>query len=231
MLNNSDKKKLLDELPFFDPSETMDSIEARVAEKKQQLLEMAREGKPKPNREKDSLGLVLRSYTNKSSKCYDLDFDKKIRKLRPDWFLNPHVDKKAKLIKMAKNGEPRAPQYNNGTQQRKIYRWGLYVRRGHRLYDPDFDKQIRRLRPDWFRPGWFRLRPANRKKEQLLVMARAGEPRPNRKKKDKLGRELYRYSTKCDKCYDPDFDERIRNLRPDWFRKGLRPDWFPRKAA
>lgn len=37
------------------------------------------------------------------------------------------------------------------------------------------------------------------KKQQLLKMARNGDPRPSH--------------------YDPEFDNQIRKLRPDWFKK------------
>ena len=57
-----------------------------VTEKKQQLLEMARAGKPRPSCKKGKLGMALCHYTNKKSNSYDEDFDKEIRRTAPHWF-------------------------------------------------------------------------------------------------------------------------------------------------
>jgi len=135
-----------------------------VAEKKKQLIEMAKRGEPRPNQRKHPLGNVLGGYTCKSSRCYDPIFDKQIRKLAPHWFksdlifekqikLAPHwfvgtvAEKKKQLIEMAKRGEPRP-------NQRK-HPLGLilssYTCKSHGCYDPIFDKQIRKLAPHWFK--------------------------------------------------------------------------------
>jgi len=55
-------------------------------QKKEKLLEMAKNGEDRPNQKKSKLGCVLSNYTNKSRKYYDPIFTKQIRKLRPDWF-------------------------------------------------------------------------------------------------------------------------------------------------
>lgn len=55
-------------------------------QKKQKLIEMAKNGEGRPSFEKTRLGQALSNYTRKSSFVYDHVFDKLIRKLRPDWF-------------------------------------------------------------------------------------------------------------------------------------------------
>lgn len=59
-------------------------------------------------------------------------------------------------------------------------------------YDPEFNTEIRKLRPDWF------SNTASEAKPKLLRQAREGEARPRQ-------------------VYDPEFDKIIRELRPNWF--------------
>ena len=58
----------------------------KTNQKKKTLLEMARNGESRPNSIKHSLGGSFRTYVDCKSKSYDLEFDKQIRELRPDWF-------------------------------------------------------------------------------------------------------------------------------------------------
>jgi len=48
---------------------------------------------------------------------------------------------------------------------------------------------------------------AKAKKQQLMEMARNGEPRP-------LSKAVFN-----SQGYDPEFDAEIRKMRPDWFKK------------
>lgn len=179
--------------------------------KKQQLLEMARNGEPRPN-QKQPLGVVLSFYTNPKNESYNDEFDKQIRKLRPDWFVSPSdgvIQNKQQLLEMAHNGEPRP---NKKHPLGNVL--GFYTNPNSKSYDAEFDKQIRNLRPDWF------VSPSdgvNQKKQQILEMARNGEPRPS--KKHPLGKVLGCYINPNNSMYDPEFDEQIRKLRPDWFKK------------
>jgi hypothetical protein len=80
---------------------------------------------------------------------YDAKFHKKMKKLRPDWFLSQSEvadQKKKQLIKMAKNGENR-PSHDKTRLGQAL---SNYTRKSSHVYDPVFDKTIRKLRPDWF---------------------------------------------------------------------------------
>ena len=67
------------------------TVAEKIETKKKLLLKIAKNGQAKPTvSNKDDkikkLAVTLSSYTNKSQRGYDAKFDKKIRKLRPDWF-------------------------------------------------------------------------------------------------------------------------------------------------
>ena len=187
-----------DQLEFTSPSEGAN-------QKKQQLLEMARNGEPKPIQGKHPLGRVLCFYTNPNNSMYDYEFDKQIRKLTPDWFINTVDENKQKLLEMARNGDKKPSQK---THQLGWVLWA-YTNPNNSMYDYEFDKQVRKLRPDWF------INTVDEKKQQLLDMARNGEPRPN--KKHPLGAMLGHYTNPNNSMYDYEFDKQIRKLRPDWF--------------
>ena len=183
----------------------------RASQKKHILLQMAKNGEPRPHLTEHDLGRVLGFYTNVNNGCYDPEFDKQIRELRPDWFISRSErasQKKQNLLQIAKNGKPRPKQKKHG--------WGgmlcLYTNSKHACYDPEFDKKIRELRPDWFVT---QSDGANQKKQQLLEMAKNGEPRPSQS--HKLGRSFYTYTKSKEGCYDPEFSQQIKKLRPDWF--------------
>jgi hypothetical protein len=173
--------------------------------KKQQLLEMAKAGEPRPNARK-KIGSALCEYTRKGRSSYDLNFTKEINKLAPQWFVDTAADSKKELLRMAKAGEPR-PQ-----QRKKIGGvLGSYIRKSHRSYDPNFTKEINKLAPQWF------VDAAADSKKELLRMAKAGEPRPQQRK-DKIGSALIRYTCKGHGSYDPNFTKEINKLAPQWSR-------------
>ncbi len=77
------------------------------------------------------------------------------------------------------------------------------------------DKQIRCLEQ---LPGWSWNPTADRvarKKSQLLVMARNGEPKPHRR--SKLGRALLIYTNNYYTAFDIDLDTILRAISPSWF--------------
>jgi hypothetical protein len=191
----------------------------KAQEKKNRLLAMALAGDPRPTKRGHPLGPTLNKYTNHGSGCYNSTFDKKIRELRPDWFVTKYdkaQEKKNRLLAMAKTDKPRP--HRDSPLGEALHRYTAPKRDG---YNPTFDKKIRELRPDWFINKYDK---AQKKKDQLLVMAKTDKPRPA-SRKHPLGGVLSQY-TNLGRCsYDPIFDKKIRELRPDWFEgiKGLRP--------
>ena len=123
-----------------------DWFEDKAQIKKDQLIEMAKNGDKRPNQKKHHLGGALVNYTFIKSCAYDPIFDQLIREIRPDWFENKAQTKKDQLIKMAKNGETKPLQRKHplGVVLSK------YTSRNTESYDPEFAKTIRQLRPDWF---------------------------------------------------------------------------------
>lgn len=81
-----------------------------------------------------------------------------------------------------------------------------YTLNGSSSYDPNFTKQIKGLRPDWFVSL---LEKTNNNKKILLEMAKNGEKRPLRK--TKLGCALTNYITKSNKSYDDLFVKKIKS--------------------
>ena len=138
IINISSSRQALLELFNFGKETTADI-------NKKLLLEMAKNGKDKPSC-KTKLGWALYNYTYKSSGSYDPVFDKQIRKLRPDWFVSTSKQNKKLLLEIAKNGKDKP--------SRKTKLGGVlynYTYKSSDSYDPVFDKQIRKLRPDWFK--------------------------------------------------------------------------------
>jgi hypothetical protein len=115
--------------------------------KKKDLIKMANEAKPRPNR-KHPLGMFLSHVTSKKSEVYDPIFDKQIRNIRPDWFVSKHqvaMRKKDVLLGMAKRGELRP---NRKHPFGKVL--SNYTRKKSQTYDPIFSKKIKKLAPHWF---------------------------------------------------------------------------------
>jgi len=117
---------------------------------KKQLLEMAQNGEPRPNQRTHELGRVLCFYTNQNNPCYDPEFSSEILKVKPDWFVSQSdiaEQKKKQLFEVARNGEPK-PKHSTHKLGQVLC---SYMNPNHGSYDPDFNKEIRKLRPDWFR--------------------------------------------------------------------------------
>jgi len=117
-------------------------------QKKQELIRMANNGEAKPS-QKTKIGQSLVSYTKKSSQIHDPVFSKLIRDLRPDWFLSQKKainQKKQKLIQIARNDEAKPSQ-----KTKEGITLSRYTNKLRSSYCPNFNKTIRKLRPDWFR--------------------------------------------------------------------------------
>ena len=170
------------------------------------LLTLAECGGKKPHHT-TSLYVRLCSCTNKNNNQFDKDFNKKIRELRPDWFLPRSLkteNKKNKLLSLAKNKKPRPSHHD------KIYRdFCCYTNKKNKRYDKKFDKKIRSLRPDWFNT---KSDIAQINKNKILSL----KTKP--KRSTKLGIALKNYISKSSQAYDAHFNKQIR-LKPDWFLK------------
>ena len=193
-----------------------DWFENTADKKKEKLLEIATiPGSKRPNAANNKLGSALCRYTNKKIRAsYDPVFDRKIRELRPDWFIKSRMDlKKEKLLELARSGAKR-PSSTANDPEKLGSALSSYTSKSQGTYDPVFTRRIRRLRPDWFKHP-----TAN--KEKLLELAETGAKRPSNNSKDpeerRLGSALTCYTSKNRKVYDPIFDREIRELRPDWF--------------
>ena len=173
---------------------------------KQKLIEMAKSGVKKPSRRKTKEGQVLSNYTRESSPTYCPEFDKTIRKLRPDWFESTSQIMKLKLIEMAKSGEKRP----NNKKTKEGNALSCYTIKSSNVYCPEFDKTIRKLRSDWF------IKSSD-KKQLLIDIAKSGAKKPYYKTKEASA--LGCYTNKSSKSYCLKFDKTMHKLRPDWFIK------------
>ena len=118
---------------------------------KHELIKIANSNGKRPS-QKTKLGRRLSDYTKKSSSNFDAKFYETISRLRPDWFLSQKEgasEKKKKLIEMAKNGENR-PSEGHYSRTGIGQALSNYTRKSSCVYDAEFDKLIRELRPDWF---------------------------------------------------------------------------------
>lgn len=98
--------------------------------------------------EERKLGNVLAKYIRKKSGCYDPEFDKEIRRLKPDWFLDTAMINKQLIRRL--NKRPR--QSSKDPEEKRLSALlNSYITRTHRGYDPIFDAEIRKLKPDWFK--------------------------------------------------------------------------------
>jgi hypothetical protein len=116
--------------------------------KKQLLRDMARRGDPRPT-QKTAIGRSLSQYTSPANTSYDKALHKELKRLRPDWFMSQTQiadQKKKKLFEMARNGEKR-PSHDKTKLGQDL---SNYTRKSSPAYDPEFHRELMRLRPDWF---------------------------------------------------------------------------------
>jgi hypothetical protein len=176
-----------------------------VSSNKAAILAMAAKGEGKPDWH-SKLGGAFQRYCigrGRRRDGYDGKFAEAVRKLSPNWFINPRIiaaGKKASLLEMARRGEAR-PSRNSSLS------W--YCIPGRSGYDADFTEELRRLAPSWFIND-----VVKGKKIFLLEMARQRQVRP--KRGQPLAEELLSY-TNNSTAFDKDFYEEIRRIAPQWF--------------
>lgn len=261
--------KILEKIDGWDDFLLNIKSRSNSLENKKLLLEMAKNEEKRPASEKTYLGNVLRKYTSNSKNnfCYDLEFDKKIRELNPDWFNKRKADENKKIIiEIAKNNEDLPDNLKNV--------FSSYISEKNQCYDVEFEKEIKKINPKWLlnykkykkekllelirndnfkkpngslysllhslidknnkfydcnfekeakklKPLWFtnKSKEILQKKEQLLEMAKKGEPRPQQGKHT-LGYCLTGYTNRKNKgTYDEEFDKKIKELAPFWFNE------------
>ena len=189
--------------------------------KKAALLELAASGGKKPLRSERPLGNALQSYITSSQPTYDPEFKNKIQELRPDWFpKNELEDKKAALLELAISGAKKP--------MRKRHRLGFalhdYVNPSKRTYDPELKNKLQEVRPDWF----LQSRDPETKKELLLKLAASGAKK-SCIKEHRLLHTFTSYISQSSRCYDPEFKDKLQEIRPDWFQRNHDPE--SKKAA
>ena len=114
--------------------------------KKRSLVELAKQGKPRP-KQNTVLGKALIRYTRGSSR--DPNFIKEITKADPQWFVNRSEiadQKKRELLSLARQGKPRP---NQKTYLGRVF--SNYICRMCGSYDPIFTRKIKKLAPHWFK--------------------------------------------------------------------------------
>lgn len=199
MLTKPFLNKQFDELDNLPISIWGNKRRSSVKENKEILLQMAKDGKKRPNHKDKPLGIAICNYTLPSSPSYDSEFDLTIRKIRPDWFKKNLQQTFEELSEIAKSGVDKPTGGHNQLARKLVYM-------GKR--QPELVDKLKSIRPDWFDT-------VKNKKEQLLEMAKNGADRPI--KGAILGNALNNYLAVSRTYYDPDFSKKIRELRPDWF--------------
>jgi len=113
---------------------------------------------------------------------------------------------KKELLTLARKGGERPNQ--------KMSSLGIalcsYTNKSHKSYSEAFTKEIKKLAPHWFE------NTADKKKEELLELARKGGERPTQRNHP-LGVALSHYTIKLDKSYDEVFAKKIKKVAPYWF--------------
>jgi hypothetical protein len=114
-----------------------------MAENKRALLSMAK-GVKRPHHS-TKIAVALSGYTSPKSKLYDEEFDAKIRKKQPQWFLNSADENKKNLLAMHKQAEKPRSKTKMGRAL------SAYTNPNNKLYDEEFDAKIRKKQPQWFK--------------------------------------------------------------------------------
>lgn len=116
---------------------------------KETLLQMARNGMPRPTDAvmKNALG----SYTKKSSGSYDAAFDGELRRIAPSWFMDTASHNKHILLQMAQAGMPRPSKSKEFDIRCLDQALARYTRSYKSSYDADFDGMVRSMAPHWFK--------------------------------------------------------------------------------
>jgi hypothetical protein len=117
---------------------------------------------------------------------------------------------KARLLTKAANNEPKPkPNDNDGR------RLATYLNPRHKSYDHQFVIKLTQIRPEWTIKNYERTIRVMTKKSHLLVYAKQSIARSELT--PDLKQALNNYTGIGKTCYDEDFTNQIKQLRPDWF--------------
>jgi hypothetical protein len=186
---------------------------AETARRKEELLIYAKSGAPRPSSGANSpikkeLGVSMMEFVT-GKENLNKEYSKKIRGIRPDWFVDVVAENKKLLIELAKSGADR-PSKNDRKDARLAGALAGYTNAASNMYDAEFAKLIKQSRPDWF----VRERVAAHR-QQVIDLAKSGGAKPSGTSEDEKERKLYACLIKG--LRDHNFSELIRNIRPDWF--------------
>ncbi len=186
------------------------------------LIEMAKRGEPKPG-QRTNLGKSLVNYIRDGSGTYDADFRQDIMAIAPFWFVTQYEkcdEKKQALLALASdpNAEKPVSCGRNASDLGRALQ--CYTNRGNKTnYDPDFDAQVRSLRPDWFTTQSQRIMAV------LRHMILNGRPKPLQKRNpnrsndsDMLGIVFALLTKPKSSMYDADFHNFVRVHAPSWLQ-------------
>ena len=132
-----------------------------VDENKEMLLWLAENNQVRPvqlstDTEEQRLAISLINYTCASNRAHDVEFTKKLEKLRPDWFKRTQGIKydsgrrKNVLLNLAALGMPRPSATKVGSMEYKLRNaLDSLTKTKSRRYDVEFTNKIKALRPDW----------------------------------------------------------------------------------
>ena len=181
---------------LFQTGERMTTVQ-----KKEALLALP-PGSPKP-KDNTPLGRGLRRYTSPGNYSYDAEFDLQIREKQPQWWYGCSWRKKEALLALSP-GSPRPK--GNTPLGRALHN---YTQPSSKSYDAEFDLQIRKKQPQWFRD----FIPMTQRKAALLALP-PGSPKP--KDNTPLGRALRKYTHPESPFYDSELHVRLYKKQPQW---------------
>jgi hypothetical protein len=126
-----------------------DWLHTPVEKIKLSLLAEAEKGEDRPPTT-IGRGQTLNRYLNPASPQYDQEFANKIWSINPKWVYRLRRDYKQELIMLASSGGAR-PKQQSGPLGRYLTKVTSPSQTG--AYDEEFTKDLREMRPDWFRPA------------------------------------------------------------------------------
>lgn len=178
-------------------------------EKRNKLIEMAKNGEPRPGQKTHPLGKSFGQYIDPKSNCYDEKFANEIKNLRPDWFegLGRKSTALKQQIKNLALSNSERPESKTELGKALI----RYTTATGNCFDEEFKNEIMQLAPQWFKS-----KNDKNFRDEILKIASEGGAKPYWK--TEMGGALIRYTNKSQNGYDEDFDKKVRAIRPEWFK-------------